>query len=55
MRMTIDRMTISNFKGIRELSIDFGDVTAISGMRRNRQDHHPGCFQLGAVEQGFSW
>lgn len=44
MRMTIDRMTISNFKGIRELSIDFGDVTRISGMNGTGKTTIPDAF-----------
>lgn len=31
MRLTLEKMVISNFKGIRDLEIDFGHVTKISG------------------------
>lgn len=32
MRLTLEKMRIENFKGIRELSIDFGNVTNVFGM-----------------------
>ena len=44
MRMTIERMVISNFKGTRELSIDFGDVTRISGMNGTGKTTIPDAF-----------
>lgn len=44
MRMTIDRMVIQNFKGVRELSIDFGDVTRISGMNGTGKTTIPDAF-----------
>lgn len=44
MRMTIDRMTIQNFKGVRELSIDFGDITHIRGMNGTGKTTIPDAF-----------
>lgn len=44
MRMTIDRMTIQNFKGVRELSIDFGDITRIRGMNGTGKTTIPDAF-----------
>lgn len=44
MRMTIERMAISNFKGIRNLEIDFGAVTRISGMNGTGKTTIPDAF-----------
>ena len=44
MRMTIERMHIQNFKGIRDLEIDFGAVTRISGMNGTGKTTIPDAF-----------
>lgn len=44
MRMTIERMVIQNFKGVRELSIDFGEFTRISGMNGTGKTTIPDAF-----------
>lgn len=44
MRMTINQMHIQNFKGVRELSIDFGNVTRISGMNGTGKTTIPDAF-----------
>ena len=46
MRMSITRMVIDNFKGIRHLEIDFAEQTQISGMN--------GCGKSSIVD-AFSW
>ena len=44
MRMTIEKIKISNFKGIRELEVDFGAVTRISGMNGTGKTTIPDAF-----------
>ena len=44
MRMTIEKIKISNFKGIRKLEIDFGSVTRISGMNGTGKTTIPDAF-----------
>lgn len=44
MRMSIEKMRIANFKGVRELSIDFGDVTRIKGMNGTGKTTIPDAF-----------
>lgn len=44
MRMTVEKIKISNFKGIRELEIDFGAVTRISGMNGTGKTTIPDAF-----------
>lgn len=44
MRMSVEKMRISNFKGVRELSIDFGDVTRIKGMNGTGKTTIPDAF-----------
>lgn len=44
MRMTIDRMTIQNFKGVRELVVDFGTTTKIFGMNGTGKSTIPDAF-----------
>lgn len=44
MRMSIERMRIANFKGIRELTVDFGDVTRIKGMNGTGKTTIPDAF-----------
>lgn len=54
MRMTIERMVIQNFKGVRELSIDFGDVTRISGMNGTGKTTIPDAFSWVLWNKGLS-
>ncbi len=44
MRMTIERMHISNFKGVRELTLDFGNITHIRGMNGTGKTTIPDAF-----------
>ncbi len=44
MRMTLEKIKISNFKGIRKLEIDFGSVTRISGMNGTGKTTIPDAF-----------
>lgn len=44
MRMSIEKMRIANFKGVRELTIDFGDVTHIKGMNGTGKTTIPDAF-----------
>lgn len=44
MRLTIERMRIQNFKGTRDLTIDFGEVTRISGMNGTGKTTIPDAF-----------
>lgn len=44
MRMTIERMHIQNFKGIRELTISFGEITRIRGMNGTGKTTIPDAF-----------
>jgi len=43
-RLTIERMRIQNFKGTRDLTIDFGEVTRISGMNGTGKTTIPDAF-----------
>jgi len=44
MRMTIERMLISNFKGTRELVLEFGETTRIRGMNGTGKSTIPDAF-----------
>lgn len=44
MRLVLEQMHISNFKGTRELSIDFGDITHIRGMNGTGKTTIPDAF-----------
>lgn len=44
MRMTLERMTLTNFKGIRDLTIDFGITTHISGANGTGKTTIPDAF-----------
>ncbi len=44
MRMTIERMSIQNFKGTRELTINFGEITRVSGMNSTGKSTIPDAF-----------
>lgn len=44
MRLVLEKMHISNFKGTRELSIDFGDITHIRGMNGTGKTTIPDAF-----------
>ncbi|MEG2623295.1 MAG: AAA family ATPase [Clostridia bacterium] len=43
-RMTIERMSIQNFKGTRELTINFGELTRVSGMNSTGKSTIPDAF-----------
>lgn len=44
MRLSIEQIKIQNFKGIRELTVDFGEVTKIGGMNGTGKTTIPDAF-----------